>query len=231
MRRSFHSVVRPPFVVIGNLPARRLGRIADGSVARPAQAMWRSYFTRKPTDVITVYLLRDAQSYRKTAKRLFNDTDLPHFGYYKPARRAMVMNINTGTGTLVHELTHALISYDFPRVPTWFNEGLANWVSGTGEDRVTRDEGIAEIRAGRVMAPDDTGQFPLPKTPADYGLSWPMLHVQSLLFVEYLALRDRDAFDVFLGEVLDGEDFGPSFVRQFGAGPDILWREFTSTLE
>ena len=36
------------------------------------------------------------------------------------------MDINTGTGTLVHELTHALIVYDFPHVPTWFNEGLAS---------------------------------------------------------------------------------------------------------
>ena len=38
----------------------------------------------------------------------------------------MVMNVATGTGTLVHELTHALIEPDFPRVPSWFNEGLAS---------------------------------------------------------------------------------------------------------
>jgi hypothetical protein len=50
----------------------------------------------------------------------------PYFGYYQPTDRRMVMNINTGTGTLVHELTHALIVYDFPNVPTWFNEGLAS---------------------------------------------------------------------------------------------------------
>jgi hypothetical protein len=37
----------------------------------------------------------------------------------------MVMNIATGTGTLVHELTHALIAYDLPTVPMWFNEGFA----------------------------------------------------------------------------------------------------------
>jgi hypothetical protein len=36
------------------------------------------------------------------------------------------MNIGTGTGTLVHELCHALIERDFPRYPTWFNEGLAS---------------------------------------------------------------------------------------------------------
>ncbi len=36
------------------------------------------------------------------------------------------MNIATGTGTLVHELTHVLIIYDFQAVPLWFNEGLAS---------------------------------------------------------------------------------------------------------
>jgi hypothetical protein len=38
----------------------------------------------------------------------------------------MLMNVGTGTGTLVHELTHALIAPDFPGVPDWFNEGLAS---------------------------------------------------------------------------------------------------------
>jgi hypothetical protein len=36
------------------------------------------------------------------------------------------MNISTGTGTLVHELTHALVRYDFPDIPAWFNEGLGS---------------------------------------------------------------------------------------------------------
>jgi len=36
------------------------------------------------------------------------------------------MNISTGGGTLIHELTHALIEYDFPAVPDWLNEGLAS---------------------------------------------------------------------------------------------------------
>jgi hypothetical protein len=38
----------------------------------------------------------------------------------------MLMNVGTGTGTLVHELTHALIRPDFPNVPSWFNEGLGS---------------------------------------------------------------------------------------------------------
>jgi len=123
---SFRAVVRPPFVVVGNLSEARLRRVADGSVVAPAKAMWASYFRRRPTDVITALLFKDDKTYRHWARRLFNDTDLPHFGYCRTARRTMVMNIGTGTGTLVHELTHALIVYDFPDVPTWFNEGLAS---------------------------------------------------------------------------------------------------------
>ena len=123
---GFRAVVRPPFVVIGNLPAGEIRRLAAGSVVRPARAMWRSHFRRRPTDVITVLLFRDAKTYQAGARKLFGDTDVPYFGYYRPARRALVMNIATGTGTLVHELTHALIAYDFPSVPTWFNEGLAS---------------------------------------------------------------------------------------------------------
>ena len=36
------------------------------------------------------------------------------------------MNINTGTGTLVHEMTHALVRFDFAEIPSWFNEGLGS---------------------------------------------------------------------------------------------------------
>lgn len=144
---------------------------------------------------------------------------------------------DTHTQSLLHELSHTHMSQHLSflhrvrKIPTWFSEGLADWVSGTGAERISREEGIAAIRAGRTMAPDDTGQFPMPKTPADYGLSWPMLHVQSLMFVEFLAERDRETFDAFLGDVLDGKDFGSSFAGHFGADPLSLWREFTAGLD
>jgi hypothetical protein len=123
---SFHVVIRPPFVVLGDFAAADLERLTAGSVIDPANAMWKCYFEKRPDAVITVLLLKDADGFAKWAKKLFNDTDLPHYGYYKPDARALVMNISTGTGTLVHELTHALIVYDFPDVPPWFNEGFAS---------------------------------------------------------------------------------------------------------
>jgi len=51
---------------------------------------------------------------------------VPHFGYYQPAQQTLVMDVETGTGTLVHEMVHALAPFDFPDMPAWFREGLAS---------------------------------------------------------------------------------------------------------
>ncbi len=135
---TFHIVVDPPFVVAGNMPPADLRACTRGTVLDPAKAMWASYFKAKPDHVITVLLFTDKGAappdndkekgyvYRSWARKLFGDTDVSYFGYYKPDKRTMVMNIDTGGGTLVHELTHALIVYDFPSVPDWFNEGLGS---------------------------------------------------------------------------------------------------------
>ena len=123
---TFAVIARPPFVVAGNMSAELLETLTDGSVVRPAKAMWSSYFQIRPDKVVTVLLFADGRSYRLWAAKLYGDRDVPYFGYYRGDKRTLVMNIATGTGTLVHELTHALIGYDFPDVPTWFNEGLAS---------------------------------------------------------------------------------------------------------
>jgi hypothetical protein len=119
-------VVHPPFVIAGDMPAAQVARYAKWSVVRPAHAMWAGYFRNKPDRAITVLLFAGAKSYERHAREHYPGGGHPYFGYYLSAERTMVMNIRTGTGTLVHELTHALIAYDFPGVPTWFNEGLAS---------------------------------------------------------------------------------------------------------
>lgn len=122
---SFTVVSEPPFVVAGNLPPEELAACIAGSVVRPAETMWKSYFEARPKRPIRVFLFAGDASYRRWAKRLFGEEDLPHFGYCR-GDGELVMNISTGTGTLVHELTHALIAPDFPDVPAWLNEGLAS---------------------------------------------------------------------------------------------------------
>ena len=124
--RKLNVIARPPFVVAGDTSAEQLASYTEGSVVRPAKAMWIAYFDRKPDQVITVYLFAGKKNYDAYARRDYPDGGRPFFGYYMPTDRRLVMDIETGTGTLVHELTHALIVYDFPEVPTWFNEGLAS---------------------------------------------------------------------------------------------------------
>jgi hypothetical protein len=88
--------------------------------------MAHCYFRRPPKRPITVLLFNGEQSYNRYAQQLFGDEGISVYGYYKPGQRTLVMNISTGGGTLVHELTHALMDFDFPNVPDWFNEGLAS---------------------------------------------------------------------------------------------------------
>lgn len=135
---GYEVVSAPPFVVAGDVPLERLEGYLEASIRRPAEAMWRCYFDRRPDRVITVLLLADDASYRREARRLFGDTDVSRFGYYRRNERTLVMNIATGSGTLVHELTHALIACDWPGVPAWFNEGLASLHEQchVGEDRI-----------------------------------------------------------------------------------------------
>lgn len=43
-----------------------------------------------------------------------------------PAHHALIMDISTGGGTLVHEMVHAFMTPNFSNCPAWFNEGLAS---------------------------------------------------------------------------------------------------------
>jgi hypothetical protein len=88
--------------------------------------MGRAYFRRAPWQPITILLFGEEGGYNRATKNLFGEEGISVYGYYKPQQRTLVMNIGTGGGTLVHELTHALIDFDFPLVPAWFNEGLAS---------------------------------------------------------------------------------------------------------
>jgi len=123
---KLNVVAHPPFVVAGDMGVSQLESYAGQSVVRPARAMWAAYFDKKPDQVITTFLYAGQDNYKLHARKDYPDGGSPYYGYYNPAARTMVMNINTGSGTLVHELTHALVVYDFPNQPTWFNEGLAS---------------------------------------------------------------------------------------------------------
>ncbi|HWA06107.1 MAG TPA: hypothetical protein VG961_06130 [Ignavibacteria bacterium] len=114
------------FVIASNLSGTETEKILNSTIDKAVECFYNDYFSTRPDEATTIFLFKDDKTYRHWAKQLYGDDDLSKYGYYKPSERTMLMNINTGTGTLVHEMTHALARYDFPDIPSWFNEGLGS---------------------------------------------------------------------------------------------------------
>jgi hypothetical protein len=121
----FDAVVSSPFVIAGDGGTENLKHYRDGTIVPAERALHHQFFDKSPDEPILILLFESDQSYRRYSKEWFDETDVPYFGYFR-RDRVMLMNVSTGTGTLVHELTHALLAPDLPNVPDWFNEGLAS---------------------------------------------------------------------------------------------------------
>lgn len=119
-------IVAGPFILAGDGTAEQLAGYRDNTVLAASRALQATYFKSGLREPVVICLFESEEPYRRLAKKWFDQDDVPHFGFYRHADRVMFMNVATGTGTLVHELTHALIAPDFPTVPSWFNEGLAS---------------------------------------------------------------------------------------------------------
>ncbi len=119
-------IVREPFVLAGDLSVQELDEWHGQTILPTMTAMQHDYFDTEPVDPITILMFSSEATYRRQARRLFSETQVSIYGFYQPATRTIVVNLSAGGGTLVHELTHALLDFDFPDVPIWFNEGLAS---------------------------------------------------------------------------------------------------------
>ena len=131
--REFVVVVEPPFVVVGDGGRRAVEEHARGTVKWAVDLLKRDYFTKDPSEILDIWLFKDAASYRANARRLFGDDPSTPYGYYSAAHKALVMNIETGGGTLVHEIVHPFMEANFPGVPAWFNEGMGSLYEQCGE--------------------------------------------------------------------------------------------------
>jgi hypothetical protein len=131
---DFTIVEARPFVVIGDDDAEEVRLRTDQNVRWAIKMLKRSYFANDPPIIIDVWLFKDKESYETNAKSLFGKTPDTPFGYYSSEHRALVMNISTGGGTLIHEMVHPYVAANFPACPSWFNEGLASLYEQCGEE-------------------------------------------------------------------------------------------------
>jgi len=135
-------------------------------------------------------------------------------------------------GYLTHELSHLLINqyggtFIGAKVPSWFLEGLATYVSGGGgAEDITDDKAIAYILQGKHFTPELNGGFIFRKTASSYGLKPHMFYRQSALFVAFIKEYDETAFQKLLSGIYNGESFKKSFKNSYNISIDQLWSNF-----
>jgi hypothetical protein len=123
---GFTVVEQFPFVVVGDESPASVKRWATETIQWSVNALKREYFERDSDETIDIWLFKDKTSYEKYALELFHEKPTTPYGFYSPANHALIMNISTGGGTLVHEIVHPFMRTNFPACPPWFNEGLAS---------------------------------------------------------------------------------------------------------
>jgi len=130
---GFSIVIQEPFVVIGDGGAIAVGRSATGTVKWAVDHLKADFFQNDPDEILDVWLFKDRDSYNKYTKEIFNDTPGTPYGYFSHKHKALIMNIATGGGTLVHEIVHPFMYANFPECPSWFNEGLGSLFEQSNE--------------------------------------------------------------------------------------------------
>jgi hypothetical protein len=131
--QGFSIVVQPPFVVIGDENPRTVRYRAKHTIKWAVEHLKKAFFKKDPQEIIDIWLFKNKDSYQKHTRSIFNEYPGTPFGYYSETHNALIMNIATGGGTLVHEIVHPFMHTNFPKCPAWFNEGMGSLYEQCGE--------------------------------------------------------------------------------------------------
>jgi hypothetical protein len=123
---DFTVLIQHPFVVVGDESNEVVQRRAEQTIHWATKRLKAQYFSKDPNQILDIWLFKDKKSYDSNALHLFGEKPSTPYGYYSSTDGALVMNIATGGGTLVHEIVHPFIEANFPACPAWLNEGLGS---------------------------------------------------------------------------------------------------------
>lgn len=125
------AIQKDVFVIAGNEDAARLERHYDRGIKDFYRFFKGRYFPDGTKRIITVVISPTPEPLLAATKKLYPDVGIPLYapflGYYNPRDNLiMATGGETGYGTLLHEMVHAMMENDFPGAPLWLSEGLAS---------------------------------------------------------------------------------------------------------
>lgn len=145
--------------------------------------------------------------------------------------------MDTHRESLMHELSHLHLAQRLGflkrrRIPSWFTEGLANIIAGSGGEGISEDMAVQSIKGGRhLIIPERRGFLDrMPKTLQEVGITGPMYHKQNKMFVNYINSLNPEAFKNLILAVQKGDAFSASFLEYFEMSPEEMWARFKNEL-
>lgn len=225
--QGFHVVIEPPFVVAGDDRPARVEGHAAGVVRWAVRLLEKEYFRTRPANILDIWLFKDEAGYETHVPRLFGDAPSTPFGFYSRTHGALVMNIATGGGTLVHEIVHPYVEANVPGCPPWFNEGLGSLYEQSAE-RNGRIIGLTNWRlSGLKRAIREKRTLPfreLMEKNSDgfYGDESGVHYAESRYLLYYL--QERDLLKRYYEEFVRNRETDPSGYRTLASvlgNPDM----------
>lgn len=125
---DFLCVQRENYLVASDVGPGDYEYLVDGVLDYCRVALEKVFFDRGKASEkkVNIFIFRDYASYAGGLRRFIGMDPISPYGHYGHSQKYIVVNYETGPGTMVHELTHSLMSEDFPQAPIWLAEGMAS---------------------------------------------------------------------------------------------------------
>lgn len=141
-------------------------------------------------------------------------------------------------GILTHELSHlqltqAIGRWDYQtKLPSWFKEGLAVYVSnGGGAEGVSEQKAYEAIIQGKSIDPNGSGGLLFRKTASSFGLTTHMFYRQSELFIKFLHDKNPGNFDKLFTVLTSGKTLNEALLSVYGFDVQQAWKEFLGKIK
>ena len=241
---AWRQIVTPDFIVTGNAPTGELKRTL-AEITRFRDALTRLFPTAVVTSPVPTYVvvMRDFRDFQRFQPRDSRGRTMQNVGaYFSREADANLLVLPAARGdnsleTIFHEYTHYFVSRNVrTAVPTWLNEGLAEFYSTFRGDYRGKTL-IGSVPAYRARLLGSNTFVPLRDivAPKDLESTWRwqrqigMFYAESWALVHYVMVERKNPtanpFAAYLATFAKSGNHDAAFVAAFGTDVDGMEKE------